>query len=46
MSATASQGAAAGTVTTEGGVSLLDQVIGATKQTERDRAEELIRALT
>ena len=42
------QGAAAETVTTttEGGLGLLDQVIGATKQTERDRAEELIRALT
>ncbi len=47
MSATESQGAASTTVTTtEGGASFLDQVIGATKQTERDRAEELIRALT
>jgi type VI secretion system protein ImpC len=47
MSSTESQGAAATTVTTtEGGLSFLDQVIGATKQTERDRAEELIRALT
>lgn len=47
MSATESQGAAATTVTTtEGGLGLLDQVLGATKQTERDRAEELIRALT
>ncbi len=47
MSATESQGAASATVTTtEGGLSFLDQVIGATKQTERDRAEELIRALT
>jgi type VI secretion system protein ImpC len=47
MSSTESQGAAATTVTTtEGGPSFLDQVIGATKQTERDRAEELIRALT
>jgi type VI secretion system protein ImpC len=48
--ATQPQGAAAAagaaTVTTEGGLGLLDQVIGATKQTERDRAEELIRALT
>jgi type VI secretion system protein ImpC len=48
MSATESQGAGASTVTTttEGGLGLLDQVLGATKQTERDRAEELIRALT
>jgi type VI secretion system protein ImpC len=47
MAATESQGAAASTVTTtEGGLGLLDQVLGATKQTERDRAEELIRALT
>ncbi|HSW03543.1 type VI secretion system contractile sheath large subunit [Aquabacterium sp.] len=49
MSATESQGAAGAstvTTTTEGGLSLLDQVLGATKQTERDRAEELIRALT
>jgi type VI secretion system protein ImpC len=47
MSATQSQGAAAGAeTTTEGGLGLLDQVLGATKQTERDRAEELIRALT
>lgn len=47
--ATESQGAGAAavtTTTTEGGLSLLDQVLGATKQTERDRAEELIRALT
>jgi len=48
MSASESQGAAgaAATTTTEAAVGLLDQVIGATKQTERDRAEELIRALT
>ncbi len=32
--------------TTEAGASLLDQVIGATKQTERSRAEELLSALT
>jgi len=46
--ATESQGAAASTTTTttEEGLGLLDQVLGATKQTERDRAEELIRALT
>ncbi len=44
------QSGAAGAATTEeaaaGGPSLLDQVIGATRGTERDRAEELIRALT
>jgi type VI secretion system protein ImpC len=43
--ATESKGAAASTVTTTE-TSLLDQVIGATRQTERDRTEELIRALT
>ena len=32
--------------TTEAGASLLDQAIGATKQTEKSRAEELIRTLT
>ena len=48
MSATESNGAgaAASVTTTEAGLGLLDQVLGATKQTERDRAEELIRALT
>ncbi len=49
MCATKTQDAAAPaatTTTTEDGPSLLDQVLGATKQTERDRAEELIRALT
>ena len=48
MSATESKGAgaAASVTTTEAGLGLLDQVLGATKQTERDRAEELIRALT
>ena len=46
MSATETTGATAGAVTTETEISLLDQVIGATKQTERDRAEELIRSLT
>lgn len=42
------QGAPAATTTTveETGLGLLDQVIGATKQTERDRAQELIKALT
>jgi type VI secretion system protein ImpC len=47
MATQQSKGAAAAeTVTKEGEVNLLDQVIGATKQTERDRAEELIRSLT
>ncbi len=48
MCATKTQDAAASVTTTtdEGGLSLLDQVLGATKQTKRDRAEELIRALT
>jgi len=47
MSASPSKDAAgAATTTTEGELGLLDQVLGATKQTERDRAEELIRALT
>ena len=31
---------------TTAGLGLLDQVVAATKQTERDRAQELIRALT
>lgn len=39
-------GAAVTTTTEEAGLGLLDQVLDATKQTERDRAEELIRALT
>jgi type VI secretion system protein ImpC len=46
MSATQSQPAGAATTTEETGLGLLDQVIGATKQTERDRAQELIKALT
>ena len=47
MSATESQpGGTTTTTTEEGGLGLLDQVIGATKQTERDRAQELIKALT
>src|SRR5438477_9302347 len=41
----AAPGAAAGTTTTEA-ASLLEQAISATKQTERSRAEELIRTLT
>ena len=46
MSSTQSQPGGATTTTEEGGLGLLDQVIGATKQTERDRAQELIKALT
>src|SRR5687767_2743783 len=38
-------GAAAAATTTEQ-ASLLDQVVSATKQTERSRAEDLVRALT
>jgi len=41
----AQSAAAAATTTTEAS-SLLDQVLGATKQTERSRAEELMRTLT
>ena len=47
MSQTQSEAAGASTTTTEeGGLGLLDQVIGATKQTEKDRAQDLIKALT
>ena len=47
MSGTQTSAAGATTTTeTEGGLGLLDQVIGATKQTERDRAQDLIKALT
>jgi type VI secretion system protein ImpC len=47
MSGTQAQGApAAATTTTEAEGGLLDAVISATKQTERDRAKELIAALT
>jgi len=47
MSATQTQpGAAGAATTTTEAASLLDQVIGATRQTERDRAEDLIKALT
>lgn len=46
MSATESQPGGTTTTTEAGGLGLLDQVIGATKQTERDRAQELIKALT
>jgi type VI secretion system protein ImpC len=40
---TGAQGAAV--TTEEAGLSLLDQVVGATRQTEKDRAQELIKAL-
>ncbi len=46
MSSTQSQAAGGAATTEETGLGLLDQVIGATKQTERDRAQELIKALT
>jgi type VI secretion system protein ImpC len=46
MSETQSAASAATTVTEEGNLGLLDQVLGATKQTERDRAQDLIKALT
>ncbi|MCK8785142.1 type VI secretion system contractile sheath large subunit [Roseomonas sp. NAR14] len=46
MSATQSAGAPGATTTEADGLGLLEQVIGATKQTERDRAQELIKALT
>jgi type VI secretion system protein ImpC len=46
MSETQTAAGAAATTLEEGGLGLLDQVIGATKQTERDRAAELIKALT
>src|SRR5437868_5666036 len=40
------QKAQATTTTTAEGVSLLDQILSTTKQTERSRAEELLKALT
>ena len=46
MSETQSAPAGGATTTTEAGPSFLDQVLGATKQTERDRAQDLIKALT
>jgi type VI secretion system protein ImpC len=46
MSGTQTQAAPGAATTTVEGASLLDSVIGATKQTERDRAQELIKALT
>ena len=46
MSEAQASGAAGATTTTTEAAGLLDQVIGATKQTERDRAQDLIKALT
>jgi type VI secretion system protein ImpC len=46
MSETQSAPVGATTTLEEAGVGLLDQVLGATRQTERDRAQELIKALT
>ncbi len=46
MSAESQAAAGAAATTTEAGGSILDQVISATKQTERSRAEDLIRTLT
>src|SRR5688500_5930118 len=37
--------ASAASTTTEGGASILDQAIAATKQTEKSRAEQLIKTL-
>ncbi len=46
MSGTQTDSQAAGaTTTTEGGLSFLDQVIGATKQTEPDQAQDLVKNL-
>ena len=46
MSAGEQERAAAAEVQTTGGTSLLESAISATKQTERNRAEELLRTLT
>src|SRR3954447_11035891 len=46
MSAPQEAAAAAATTETKEAGSLLDQVISATKQTEKSRAEDLIRTLT
>ena len=46
MSGAQTAAAAAATTTEAAAGGLLDQVIGATKQTERDRAQDLIKALT
>ena len=46
MSGTQTESASAGaTTTTEGGLSFLDQVIGATKQTEPDQTKDLVKNL-
>jgi type VI secretion system protein ImpC len=45
MSGTQTSAQGAAVTTEEGGLSLLDQVVGATRQTEKDRAQELIKAL-
>lgn len=45
MSGTQSESAAAAATTETATVSLLDQVVGATKQTEPDRAQDLVRTL-
>ncbi len=46
MSGAQTASAAAGATTTTDATGLLDAVIGATKQTERDRAQDLIKSLT
>ncbi|NNG03152.1 MAG: type VI secretion system contractile sheath large subunit [Inquilinus sp.] len=46
MSSTEEQAQAAGAAEATEEVSLLEQAIGATKQTERDRAEDLLKTLT
>jgi type VI secretion system protein ImpC len=45
MSGSQTAGGPAATTTTEGGASLLDQVVAATKQTEPDRAADLVKTL-
>ena len=45
MSQSQSETAAAGATQTGEAVSLLDQVVGATKQTEPDHAQELVKTL-
>ena len=45
MSGTETEGAAGAAATTTEAASLLDQVVGATKQTEPDRAQDLLKAL-
>src|SRR5438067_3837176 len=46
MANEAQQAQAAAATTTEAAPSLLDQILSTTKQTERSRAEELLKALT